>query len=95
MEKKGSFFSPKKFVATTLIEMSMDGLRGAHQGTRQGSGENIEGAQYREGELAQMIIDLRDSIHTLYETTVPDRLTPPPALVANRADDASNAAQQP
>lgn len=75
--------------------MSMDGLRGARQGTRQGSGENIEGAQYREGELAQMIIDLRDSIHTLYETAVPDRLTPPPALVANRADDASNAAQQP
>lgn len=53
--------------------MSMDGLRGARQGTRQGSGENIEGAQYREGELAQMIIDLRDSIHTLYETAVPDR----------------------
>jgi len=72
----------------------MDGLRGARQGTRQGSGENIEGAQYREGELTQMIIDLRDRIHTLYET-VPDRLTRPPALVANRADDASNAAQQP
>lgn len=69
----------------------MDGLRGARQG------ENLQSVD-AEVDLTEMILDLRDSIHTLYETTfVPIRPTAP--LAANRSIEtagfARNAAPQP
>jgi len=75
----------------------MDGLRGA----RQGNFENLQSVD-AEVDLTQMILDLHDSIHTLYETHanttfVPIRPTAP--LAANRGIEtvgfARNAAPQP